>query len=105
MTEVHVSSGAAREQYVADRHDLFGLAGNSLEAESSADDSFVHRTAAGEGRLLTVIGDGNPEGSRVLESSPHHVRACDGFAVVADRDGSRTDHLAEFRQGFATLAH
>ena len=85
-------------------HDLFGLGGNSLEAEPRADDSFVHRAARGERRLLAVVGDGNAERPRVLERRAHEMRARDRLAVVADRDGAGAHHLAEFGERLPLLA-
>ena len=94
----------AREQNVADHHDLLGLGGNSLEAESRAHDSLVHRAAVRERELLAVIDDGNAERLRVLERRAHEVRAHDGAPVVAHRDRARAHHLAELRERLALLS-
>ena len=104
VREVHVSARAAREQNVANHHDLFGLARNSLEAEPRADDPLVHRAAVRERELLAVIDDGNAEGLRVLERRAHEVRAHDRAPVVAHRNGAGADHLAELRERFAFLS-
>src|SRR5213075_3437840 len=95
---------ATREKDAADRHDLLGLGGNALEAELHAHATLVHGAAAGERRLLAVVGQGDAERTRVFERRAHHVGAGHGLAVVAQRDGAGADHLAEFGERLALLS-
>ena len=104
VREMDVAARAPREENVADHHDLLGLRGNSLEAESCADDPFVHRAAVRERELFAVIDDGNAERLRVLERRAHQVRAHDRAPVIAHRDRAGADHLAELRERLALLA-
>src|SRR4029079_1422967 len=99
-----MSTRAPSKENVADRHDLLRLSRNSLEAESGADDTFVHRAAFRERWLLAVVGDRNIERSRVLERRAHEMRAHDRLAIIAHRDRARGDHLADPRERIAALA-
>src|ERR687888_165516 len=73
VAEVHVTACAAGEENVADGHDLLGFGGHAFQAEAGADDTFVHRSAHGEGGLLAVIGHGNTKCTRVLERRAHEM--------------------------------
>jgi hypothetical protein len=101
---MHVAAGASRQQNVADDHDLFGLRRHSLEAESRADDAFVHCASGGQRRLFAMIRDGDVERARVLEGGAHEMRAGDGAAIITDRNGTGADHLTEFRERLPFLA-
>src|SRR5258706_14823318 len=104
MREVNMPASQAREQDVADDHDLFRFRRNTLEAKLCAHNPFVHRAAGRKRGLLAVIDHRNLESPRVLQRGPHQLRASDRLAVVADSHGTRTNHLSEFRQRLAFLA-
>src|SRR5262245_10812285 len=99
-----MTSRATSQQNVANRHDLFGFIWDSLEAESSADDPFIHRSAFGERRFLAVVGDGNAECARVFERATHQLGAGDRLTVVTDSNRAGADHLTKLGKGFAALA-
>src|SRR5215831_12772105 len=105
VTEMDMARGPAREQDVADRHDLLGLRWNALEAEARAHDASVHRAAFRERWLLAVIGHWNPKCARVLEGRAHQVCTRDWTSVVADGDGAGGDHLAELGERLTALAN
>src|SRR5437867_11594722 len=101
---MNVTTRAPSEEDVANYHYLFGFRRNSLESETRTDDPFVHHTTVRERRFLAMIDDRNSECSRVLECSAHEVRAYHWPSVVAHRNSTGANHLAEFRERFAALA-
>ena len=103
VTQVDVPPRPPCQQDVADRHDLFRLGRNALEAEPGGDDPLVHRPAPGQRHLLTVIGHGDAEGARVFERGSHQLRRRDRLAVVAHGDRTGTDHFAKLGQRLALL--
>jgi hypothetical protein len=105
MTDVYVAARQTGEEDVTNHHDLLGLARNPLETETGAHDPLVHRSSARQRRLLAMIGDRDPERSRVLERGAHEVRAHHRAAVVAHRDRPGPHHLAEFGQRLPLLSH
>src|SRR5688572_7555094 len=73
VREVDVAARPPREKYVADDHDLFGFRRNSLETETSTDDSLVHGATCRKCRLLAVIDHRDPKRAGVLERGAHEL--------------------------------
>src|SRR5438876_361512 len=105
MTQVDVTPGEPGEQDVTPHHDLLRRSRNALQPEAGRNEAFVHHATRGEGRLLAMVRDRNPEAPGVLERGAHHVARDDGLPVVRYRDGAGADQLAELGELLAVLAH
>src|SRR5688572_21856482 len=102
--EMDMTPGPAREENVADDHDLFGLRRNSLEAEPRAHDALVHRAAACQRRFLAMIDHGDSEAPRIFQCSAHELGADHRLAIVTHRNRAGCHHLAEFGESLPSLS-
>ena len=101
---MHTSTRAPRQQDVTNHHDLLALRRNALEAESRADDAFVHHATMCERRFLAVIRHRDAEGARILQRRAHQLRTHHRTTVIADGDRTGGNHLAHLAQLHAVHA-
>ena len=103
VTHVNVSTRSTREQDVTNDVDLLGLRGNSLEPELRGHQSLIHRTAVRERHVFAVFGNRHVEPARVFECGAHEMRAFNRPPIIAERNGSRCNHLAHFSKCLTLL--
>ena len=85
--DVQLAAGVQREEAVAHDGDLFGAAGDALEAEHRADRAFVHRAALAQGGVFAMGEDGEVELDAEFHGLAHDEGTLDGeFFVTGGHD-------------------
>ena len=98
VQEVHGCPRPLGEGDVARHHHGLGLGGDSGDAEAARPVALVHVAALGQVGVLTVLGEGDPEGRGVFEGPAHEAGVLHTGAVVGEQAHTQRRHLAQRRQ-------
>src|SRR5258708_1951556 len=79
-----------RQIYIAVHDVSFGGGGHATQAETKAGRPFMHRTAFGEARVLSMLHDRQIQFSAEAQSRAHDFVIEDWLAIVSDSDCSGT---------------
>jgi hypothetical protein len=101
MQQVQPSLRQAYERYVARHHELLGLRRHTGNTQAARPLTLVHCRARRESAVLAVLGQSDPEPTRVLQRAPHDTGVLHACTVVGEEPNPEVRELPHRGEMFA----